>query len=99
MTVTALSTHSLQKKEKHTMSPSLQGVVKDKTGAVNDQITILYYGPKAGSTGIGTLKSDRLSNSKVIGRYNLNGQSVNAVQKGVQILKYADGTVRKVVVK
>ncbi len=75
------------------------GVVKDKTGAVNDQITILYYGPKAGSTGIGSLKSDRLSNSKVIGRYNLNGQSVNAVQKGVQILKYADGTVRKVVVK
>ena len=45
------------------------------------------------------MKSDRLSNSKVIGRYNLNGQSVNAVQKGVQILKYADGTVRKVVVK
>lgn len=76
------------------------GVVKDNTGAVNDQITILYYGPKVvDPTGIDTLKSEITNNGKVVGRYNLNGQAVNAAQKGVQILKYADGTVKKVVIK
>ncbi|MGP1549472.1 MAG: leucine-rich repeat protein [Prevotella fusca] len=74
------------------------GVVKDNTGAVNDQMTITYYGPKP-STGIETLKGETSSNSKVVARYNLNGQAVNAAQKGVQIVKYADGTIRKIVVK
>ena len=35
----------------------------------------------------------------IVARYNVNGQQVTAAQKGVQILKYADGTSRKVILK
>ena len=31
--------------------------------------------------------------------YSINGQRLNSLQKGVNILRYGDGTVRKVVIK
>ena len=31
--------------------------------------------------------------------YSINGQRLNSLQKGVNILRYSDGTVRKVVIK
>lgn len=37
-------------------------------------------------------------NNAVIARYGLNGQHVNGNQNGIQIVKYADGTTRKVAV-
>lgn len=74
------------------------GIVKDDTGAVNDHITIVYYG-QGTTTGIENVSVQNDSNSKVVARYNVNGQAVNEAQKGIQILKYADGTTRKVVVK
>lgn len=74
------------------------GVVKDDTGATNEQITIVYYGPKP-TTGIDAVSTPEKSDAKVIGRYNLNGQAVGEAHKGVQILKYSDGTSRKVIIK
>ena len=35
------------------------------------------------------------SNNAVVGRYNLNGQSVSGAAKGMIITKYANGTVKK----
>lgn len=39
------------------------------------------------------------TNASVVARYNVNGQKVSAAQRGVNILKMSDGTVRKVLVK
>lgn len=35
----------------------------------------------------------------VVARYNMNGQAINSPQKGINILRMSDGTVRKVLVK
>lgn len=37
--------------------------------------------------------------NKVVARYSINGQLLDAPQKGVNILKYADGRTEKVIVK
>lgn len=37
--------------------------------------------------------------NKVVARYSINGQLLDAPQKGVNILKYADGRIEKVIVK
>lgn len=73
------------------------GVVKNADGVLNDQITILYYGPTSVPTSIDEYAAP--AENKVVARYNLNGQVVDANQKGIQIVKYADGSAKKVVVK
>lgn len=45
------------------------------------------------STGITTVSGGK----KAVARYNLSGQPTTAAQRGVQIVRYADGTVRKAV--
>lgn len=50
----------------------------------------------------GTASVDGIQNNadnKVVARYSINGQLLDAPQKGVNILKYADGRIEKVVVK
>lgn len=37
--------------------------------------------------------------NKVVARYSINGQLLDAPQKGINILKYADGRIEKVIVK
>ena len=74
------------------------GIVKDDTGAVNDHITIVYYG-QGTTAGIEAAPAQNSTESKVVARYNISGQTVNEAQKGIQIIKYADGTTRKIVVK
>lgn len=37
--------------------------------------------------------------NKVVARYSINGQLLDAPQKGVNILKYSDGRIEKVIVK
>ena len=74
------------------------GIVKDDTGAVNDHITIVYYG-QGTTAGIQAAPAQNGTESKVVARYNISGQAVNEAQKGIQIIKYADGTTRKIVVK
>ena len=49
-------------------------------------------------TGIGSL-GDYSAEAKVVARYNAAGQSIAYAQKGLNILKMSDGSVRKVIIK
>ena len=42
-----------------------------------------------------TIKKEKI----IIGRYNMYGQKMNAPQKGINIIKYSDGTTQKVIIK
>lgn len=75
-------------------------IVRASSGLdVSEQITLFYYGGKK-ATGINGIFSDnKTADSRVIERYNLSGQKVSAAQKGIQILRYTDGTTRKVLMR
>ena len=62
--------------------------------AENEELVILYYG-----TEIPTAINDVNVNATEVGRYNINGQRVNANTSGVQIVKMSDGSTLKVIVK
>lgn len=62
--------------------------------ATNEAFAFHYYGTEAP-----TAISDVNTNATEVGRYNVNGQRVNANQGGIQIVKMSDGTTLKVVVK
>lgn len=50
----------------------------------------------------GTASIDGIQNNadnKVVARYSINGQILDTPQKGINILKYADGRIEKVIVK
>lgn len=50
----------------------------------------------------GTASIDGIHNNadnKVVARYSINGQLLDAPQKGINILKYSDGRIEKVIVK
>ena len=51
-----------------------------------------------GVVGVQGVKNNT-ENVVVVARYNADGQQINAAQKGLNILKMSDGTVRKVLVK
>ena len=75
------------------------GVVKNAAGDQNECIVLGYYG-YGYETGIDqTLKSGTLGKGSVVARYNINGQQTTAPQKGLQIVRLSDGSIRKVVVK
>ncbi len=48
------------------------------------------------ATGINSINPDE---NEIVGYYTVGGQKVNAPQKGVNIVRYADGTTKKVLVK
>lgn len=50
------------------------------------------------TTGIASLADNR-ADVRVVARYNAAGQRVNHVQKGLNIMKMSDGSVRKIIVK
>ena len=49
-------------------------------------------------TGIEELEIDKTTPT-IVGYYDLNGKSINGKQRGAVILRYSDGTTRKVRVK
>ena len=49
------------------------------------------------ATGIDNVKSDR--SAAVTGIYTIDGIKVNALVKGINIIKLADGTTKKVLVR
>lgn len=66
---------------------------------VSEQLTLFYHGAKS-ATGIsGVFSDNKAADSRIVERYNLNGQKVSAAQKGIQIVRYADGTTRKIIMK
>lgn len=50
-----------------------------------------------GTSGIDGIQNN--ANNKIVARYSIDGQLLDAPQKGVNILKYADGRTEKVIVK
>ena len=50
-------------------------------------------------TGVQQLNTDTDKAKRVVARYNLAGQLLQHAERGVNIVKYADGTTRKVIVK
>ncbi len=66
------------------------GVVTCEGGS-NDEIVIVLN-PDA--TPIETLSSD--DNATIEAIYNINGQQVREMQQGINIVRYSNGTVKKV---
>lgn len=71
-------------------------LVKNSSGDQNERIVITLRGATlAGIKVSDTEKSD----AKEVARYNINGQRIDTPTKGINIVKYSDGTSRKVWVK
>ena len=49
-------------------------------------------------TGIEEVETDKTAPS-IVGYYDLNGKLINSKQRGAVIVRYSDGTTRKVLVK
>ena len=50
------------------------------------------------TTGIEELETDKTAPT-IVGYYDLNGKPINGKQRGAAILRYSDGTTRKVLMK
>ena len=61
----------------------------------DSEITVNFV--YSGSTSVNGIHND--VNNEVVARYTIDGQLLNAPQKGINILKYADGRTEKVIVK
>lgn len=64
---------------------------------LSDYATVDLENGTSQTTGIDQL--DDAASVKVVGRYNVNGMRMSTPQRGVNIVKMSDGTVRKVLVK
>lgn len=73
-------------------------IVKNANDEYNEQIVISLNGPDPESTGVeaAAVRESRFATS---GRFSLSGQKVAAGQKGINIVRQTDGTVKKVFVK
>ena len=61
----------------------------------DSEITVNFV--YSGSTSVNGIHND--VNNEVVARYSIDGQLLNAPQKGINILKYADGRTEKVIVR
>ncbi|MBR6285759.1 MAG: leucine-rich repeat domain-containing protein [Bacteroidaceae bacterium] len=78
------------------------GIVKNAAGDENEQITIWLYGSKElkdKTEEYLDIESVETTDSKEVARYSIDGKLLSAPVKGINIVKYADGTTRKVIVK
>ena len=66
------------------------GVVTCEAGS-NEEIIIIL---NPGNTAIETLSNDGTATIEAI--YNINGQQMREMQKGINIVRYNDGTVTKI---
>ncbi|MGI6222641.1 MAG: Omp28-related outer membrane protein [Prevotella sp.] len=74
-------------------------VAPDFTASLNAyDVNQAIQGKIIDPTGIQSVTTDAASNT-VVARYNAAGQQINGPQKGINIIKYADGTSKKVIVK
>ena len=72
------------------------GIVRNAQGDMNERLVIKLVNTE--SDGIDASKLNK-GNAPVVGYYNLNGQRNNGLVKGINIVKYADGTAKKIIVK
>ena len=74
------------------------GIVKNAAGDLNEHILLGYVGNGTNEVlpvETTVFKGDR----KAVANYNLNGQQTSRQKKGIQIVRYSDGSTRKVLVK
>lgn len=80
---------------------SIGGFTATYSLVVNDQKvrTIkVYYTTDQNASGIAGVKAND-SKKTIVARFNAAGQQVSASHKGLTLVKYADGTTKKVVIK
>ena len=74
---------------------SIKIIIQNSTSMLPDsEITVNFV---YSSTGINGVQNN--VDNKVVARYSIDGQLLDAPQKGINILKYADGRTEKVLVK
>jgi hypothetical protein len=71
--------------------------VKFKNTSSGSKANIFALSMKAETTGIGRTLST--GERTLTGIYNINGMQMSALQKGINILKYSDGTIRKIIIR
>lgn len=95
-TLTMPTKASLQNAVRHDLV-YVVAIVMDSTGAV---VNAAKAPVKIDPAGIQDFTADEANgNTSIVARYNQAGQLVNAPVKGLNILKLANGTTRKVIVK
>lgn len=72
------------------------GIVKDAQGNTNERLVVRLQGTNA--TGIAHVPTSA-ENKKIKGIYTLSGVLTNQLQKGLNLIKYEDGSYKKVLVK
>lgn len=81
------------------------GVKKDVTitsdWAIFDNFSLTYYGKNSSKTPSTGIEAAEVAGSKaaVAGIYTISGAQVSTLQKGINIVRYADGKTEKVLVK
>jgi hypothetical protein len=68
------------------------GIVTCEAGSNEDIVIILN--PKTAPSAVETLNKD--NNAVIEAIYNINGQQMREMQKGINIVRYSDGTVKKI---
>lgn len=73
------------------------GILKDNDGNFNNRIVLHINNPEA--TGIHSVATNHSARTNAEVHYNLSGQQVNRSYRGVQIVKYPDGSTKKILSK
>lgn len=73
-----------------------EGIVKNADGDMNERIVVHLFGT---ATGIESPVISNNESSEPEAVYNISGQRISKVQRGYNIVKYKDGSVKKVFVK
>jgi len=72
------------------------GMVQNAAGDMNEKIVLtLFGGNMSGVEDVNVTDTE----AKVVGIYDINGRQLSEVQHGINILRYSDGSARKVMVK
>lgn len=72
------------------------GTLKDADGNINDRIVLSF---NTTATGISQVKEEDSFEGAPVERFNLSGQKLDAPQRGINIVRYANGKSRKVIVR
>lgn len=75
-------------------------VLKDKSGNGARDIKFVVVGEENTiDTGISTVNTTASSDNEIVAIYSANGQRLQSMQKGINIIRMKDNTVKKVIIK
>ena len=67
--------------------------------AISNRVTVLGVTRKGDSSGIHNPIIDSQQDRTIIGIYNIQGIRLERPQSGLNIIKFADGSIQKVIIK